>query len=59
MPIYVTKPYLPPKDEYLQRVSDIFDRKILTNQGPEVAELEKPYNGSLALSIFNMSQMVQ
>lgn len=52
MPIYVTKPYLPPKDEYLQRVSDIFDRKILTNQGPEVAELEKTLHRFLGVKHF-------
>lgn len=40
MNTYVTKPYLPPKDEYLKRVEAIFDRDILTNQGPEVQELE-------------------
>lgn len=40
MSIYITSPYLPPKEEYLKRVSAIFDRNILTNQGPEVHELE-------------------
>lgn len=49
MSIYVTSPFLPPKDEYLKRVSDIFDRAVLTNQGPEVQELEasmKSYLGT-------------
>jgi len=41
MNIYVTKPFLPPKEEYMERISGIFDRVILTNQGPEVQELEK------------------
>ena len=40
MSIYITRPYLPPKEEYLKRVSAIFERDILTNQGPEVQELE-------------------
>lgn len=40
MSVYVTSPFLPPKEEYLKRVSEVFDRAILTNQGPEVQELE-------------------
>lgn len=40
MSITVTKPYLPPKDEYLNYVSEIFDRGILTNQGANVRALE-------------------
>lgn len=50
MSTYVTRPFLPPKEEYLKRVSDVFDRAILTNQGPEVLELEtrlKSYLGAL------------
>lgn len=49
MSVYVTRPFLPPKEEYLKRVSDIFDRAVLTNQGPEVQELEarmKDYLGT-------------
>ena len=40
MNIYVTQPFLPPKETYLERVSSIFERDILTNQGPEVLEFE-------------------
>lgn len=40
MPVFVTRPFLPPKEEYLARVATILDRGILTNQGPEVRELE-------------------
>lgn len=40
MSIYVTKPFLPPKEAFLKKVSDIFDVGILTNQGPNVLELE-------------------
>lgn len=40
MSIFVTKPYLPPREEYLERISKIFDRGVLTNQGPELLELE-------------------
>lgn len=49
MAIYVTRPFLPPKEEYLKRVSEVFDREVLTNQGPEVQELEahmKKYLGT-------------
>ena len=62
--INVTKPYLPPKSEYQQQVSEIFDNCILTNQGPKVQELEsilKKYlqaenfhyvtNGTIALQL--------
>lgn len=41
MGIYVTKPFLPPKEVFLKKVSDIFDAGILTNQGPNVLELEE------------------
>ena len=40
MNIYVTQPFLPPQKEYLARIESIFKRNILTNQGPEVLELE-------------------
>lgn len=38
--ITVTCPYLPPKEEYFEYVSKIFDNKILTNQGPLLEKLE-------------------
>lgn len=40
MSITVTKPFLPPKEEFFKYISDIFDREILTNQGPNVHKLE-------------------
>ena len=40
MSIYVTKPYLPPLEEYNEYVSQIFARGIITNQGPCVKEFE-------------------
>lgn len=52
MSIYITKPYLPPKEEYLQRISAIFDREILTNQGPEVCALETDMKKFLGVSYF-------
>ena len=38
--IQVTKPFLPPKKAYIERVSDIFERNWLTNDGPLVRQLE-------------------
>jgi dTDP-4-amino-4,6-dideoxygalactose transaminase len=38
--IFVTHPFLPPKEEYFHYISDIYERNILTNQGPLVLELE-------------------
>jgi dTDP-4-amino-4,6-dideoxygalactose transaminase len=40
-PIYVTKTFLPPLDEYQTYLSGIWDRVQLTNNGPLVQELEK------------------
>ncbi len=53
MSIYVTRPYLPPKEEYLKRVSAIFARDILTNQGPEVRELEERMRSFLGVEHFH------
>lgn len=41
MSIFVTRPFLPPKNKFLEKVTDIFDRGILTNQGPNLRELEE------------------
>lgn len=62
--IPVTKPFLPPKEEYDEYVKGIWDRNWLTNNGPLVNELEfrlKEYldvpnllyvgNGTIALQI--------
>lgn len=52
MTTYITKPYLPPQEEYLKRVSAIFERDILTNQGPEVRELENTMRSFLGVRSF-------
>ena len=39
--IYVTQPYLPPLEEFIPYLRQIWDRKILTNSGPYHQELEK------------------
>lgn len=62
--INVTKPFLPPKEEYLRYVDEIWERVWLTNNGPLVNKLElhlKEYlgvehllfltNGTIALQI--------
>lgn len=38
-PIYVTKPFLPPFDEFSESLKRIWDSKILTNYGPIYQEL--------------------
>ena len=62
--IEITRPFLPPIDEYLSQIEGIWDRNWLTNDGPLVRELEerlKEYlgvehlllvaNGTMALQI--------
>lgn len=62
-PIYVTRPYLPPIDEFLPLLREIWTTRVLTNQGPfhqeleaklcaflEVSNLSLTANGMLALS---------
>lgn len=39
--IYVTKPFLPPIDEYFEEVKKIWDRRILSNGGPEYEAFEE------------------
>lgn len=51
--MFVTKPYLPPKEEYLAYVDQIFDSGILTNQGPMVASLEATLSQFLEASYFH------
>jgi dTDP-4-amino-4,6-dideoxygalactose transaminase len=40
-PIYVTQPHLPPLDDFVPLLAEIWDRKILTNGGPFHEQLEK------------------
>ena len=39
-PIYVTQPYLPPLEEFIPYLEQIWDNKILTNCGPFHQQLE-------------------
>lgn len=40
-PVYVTQPYLPPLEEFIPYLQQIWDNKILTNGGPMHQQLEK------------------
>lgn len=40
-PIYVTQPYLPPLEEFIPYLEQIWENKILTNSGPFHQQLEK------------------
>lgn len=54
--IYVTKPFLPPLEEFLPRVQAIWDSEYLTNGGPQHQELEAAladYLGVPHVALFN------
>src|SRR5664280_3009034 len=54
--IYVTKPYLPPLEEFIPYLEKIWDSHILTNDGPFHQELEKAlcnYLGVKYISLFS------
>lgn len=54
-PVFVTQPDLPPLDEYLVYLKQIWESKILTNKGPFHDELEKAladYLGVRYISLF-------
>lgn len=54
--IFVTKPFLPPLDEFTPYLQQIWDNGILTNCGPYHAELERQlaeYLGVRHVSLFN------
>lgn len=53
MPIYVTKSFMPPIDEYNKYIADIFERGTLTNQGPNVQELQKKLSKYLGVNNFH------
>lgn len=54
-PIYVTQPYLPPLEEFVPYLQEIWANKILTNEGPFHQQLEKAlcdYLGVKHLALF-------
>lgn len=48
-PIYVTQPYLPPLEEFVPYLQNIWDNKILTNGGPYHKQLEEALCGHLGV----------
>ena len=55
-PIYVTKPYMPPFDEFVKLAETIWDNRILTNGGPLHQRLEEElcqYLDVPYISLFN------
>lgn len=55
-PIYVTQPYLPPLEEFIPYLQQIWDNKILTNGGPMHQQLEAAlcdYLGVEHIALFN------
>lgn len=55
-PIYVTQPYLPPLEEFVPYLQQIWDNKILTNGGPMHQQLEAAlgdYLGVEHVALFN------
>jgi len=54
-PIFVTKPYLPPLEEFLPYLEQIWESRILTNNGPFHQQLEEKlceYLGVKYISLF-------
>lgn len=54
-PIYVTQPFLPPLEEFIPYLQQIWDKKVLTNGGPFHQQLEKElcdYLGVKHISLF-------
>ncbi|EKB48621.1 DegT/DnrJ/EryC1/StrS family aminotransferase [Cecembia lonarensis] len=47
--IPVTKPFLPPKEDYISLIDDIWQRQWLTNNGPLVNELEEKLKNYLGV----------
>lgn len=55
LPVYVTQPYLPPLEEFVPYLEDIWGNRILTNGGPYHQELEQAlceYLGVKHLALF-------
>ena len=54
-PIYVTQPYLPPLDEFIPYLKQIWDNKVLTNNAPFHYQREQAlcdYLGVQLISLF-------
>ena len=53
-PITVTKPYLPPLEEFVPYLQEIWDNKWLTNNGPMHQQLEKELAGYLGVKYISL-----
>ena len=53
MAIYVTKSFMPPLEEYNKHVAKIFENGVLTNQGPNVQELQQKLSRYLGVKNFH------
>lgn len=51
--IYVTKSFLPPKEEYFKYINQIYQNGQLTNQGPILKELENKLSSYLQVKNFH------
>jgi len=51
-PIYVTKPFLPPLEEYQHLLSGVWERGVLTHNGPLVQQFEKDFNQKFGINQF-------
>lgn len=52
-PVYVTRTFLPPKEEYLQYIDAIWDSAYLTNQGQLLKKFEKETSAYLGIGSRN------
>ena len=48
-PIYVSKPSLPPLDQYVEKLKGLWESGILTHNGPLVQKLEKEIDAYLGI----------
>lgn len=53
-PIYVTQPSLAPLDEFVHHLEGVWDRGILTHNGPLVQQLESELKNKLGLSYLSL-----
>ena len=52
--VFVTKPFLPPIEEYVKELQGIWDRKILTNGGPEYEKFKEGLQKYLGIDNISM-----
>lgn len=55
-PVYVTQPYLPPLEDFIPYLQEIWDNKVLTNGGPMHQQLEAALGNFLGvehIALFN------